>query len=71
MPSSSPSRYGVEERGMVALVLVGVNLREGGDGAIEHLGGTEVARDCNRWPFATVLSNRLVWFPLAAADMRP
>jgi hypothetical protein len=33
-------RYGVEERGVVALVLVGVGLGEGSDCAIEDVRGT-------------------------------
>ena len=40
--------YGVQERRVVALVLVGVGLGEGSDGAIEDVGGTEVAGDCDR-----------------------
>jgi hypothetical protein len=40
------SRYCIDERGVVALVLVGVDIGERGDRAIERLGGTKVAGDC-------------------------
>lgn len=35
----------VEERGVIALVLIGIGLGEGGDGAIKGVGGAEVAGD--------------------------
>jgi hypothetical protein len=34
----APSRYRIDEHGVVALVLVGVDLGEGRDGAIERPG---------------------------------
>jgi len=40
--------YGVDERGVVALVLIGAELGKGSDGAVEDLGGSEVAGDLDR-----------------------
>ena len=39
---------GVDERGVVALVLIGIGLGEGRDCALEDLGGAEVAGDLDR-----------------------
>ena len=41
-------RYGIDERGVVSLVLIGIRLGEGGDRSIEDIGGTQVARDGGR-----------------------
>ncbi len=37
--------YGIDERGVIALVLIGIRLGKGRDCAVEDLGGAEVAGD--------------------------
>jgi hypothetical protein len=44
----TPGCYGVDERGVIALVLIGVSLGENGDPTVEDLRGTEVAGDLDR-----------------------
>ena len=40
--------YGIDERSVVALVLVGTGLGESRDCASKNIGGTEIARDRDR-----------------------
>ena len=40
--------YGIDERGVVALILIGIGLGKGSDCTVEDLGGAEVAGDLDR-----------------------
>src|SRR5262245_207666 len=46
--SDTPLLGGILERGVVALVLVRVSLREPAQRPVEHVAGAEVGRDCDR-----------------------